>query len=89
MIKGVNSQEEIYRYDCKNKIMYFNHKESDQEKLNSLITKALSMSQEVYSTKIEKREPVGMGAFRMGGMGGFGSMGLGGMEMFGGRRRHF
>lgn len=85
----MNSQEEIYRYDCKNKIMYFNHKESDQEKLNSLITKALSMSQEVYSTKIEKREPVGMGAFRMGGMGGFGSMGLGGMEMFGGRRRHF
>lgn len=67
--------------------MYFNHKESDQEKLNSLVTKAFNMSEEVVTCKVERKESDHMGGMRMGGgrgMGGMGGMGdmlgmLGGM----------
>ena len=78
-IKGINQNKEIYRYDCKEKMMYFNHKESNQEKLNSMITKALEMSREVVDCKIEKKER-GMGGMGMGGMMGMmGMMGRRGM----------
>jgi len=56
--------------------MYFNHKESDQEKLNSLITLAMNMSEEVSSYKIEKKERDTSGG-RSFKMGGFGSSGFG------------
>lgn len=56
--------------------MYFYHKESNQEQLNALITKALNMSQEVNNTKVERKE-TGMGG--SGGMFGgmIGMMGMG------------
>ena len=34
--------------------MYFNHKESDQEQLNKLITKAFNMGQEIQYCKTDK-----------------------------------
>ena len=74
IIKGVNFSKEIYRYDCKDKIMYFNHKEANQDKLNTMITKAFNMSEEVVGCRIERREPGGMGG--MGGMGMGARMGL-------------
>ena len=52
IIKGANLHQEIYRYDCKNKMMYFNHQEADQEKINSLVSKAFNMSEEVVFCKI-------------------------------------
>ena len=57
--------------------MYFNHKESDQEKLNTMITKAFNMSEEVVTCKIERRE-LDMGGMRFMGMGGGGRRGIGG-----------
>lgn len=76
--------------------MYFNHKNSDQEKLNDMITKAFNMSEEVVTCKIDRKES-DMARFKpmMGGGGrgprGFGGMGMGGMMdmmsgMMGGRR---
>lgn len=51
--------------------MYFNHKESDQEKLNSLISLAMSMSEEVSNCRIEKSEhDVGGRGMKIGGFGG-------------------
>jgi hypothetical protein len=83
VIRGINTNKEIYRYDSKAKIMYFNHKESSQDGLNDLITNAMTMSQEVNNCKIEKKESMRMG----GGMGMGGGMsgmgGLGGMGGFG------
>lgn len=59
--------------------MYFNHKQSDQQMLNTLITKSLNMSQEVANAKIERKE-------REMGFGGLGGLGvLGGLGGFGGR----
>ena len=62
--------------------MYFNHKESDQEKLNTMITKAFNMSEEVVTCKIERRE-LDMGGMRFMGMGG-GRRGMGGIGGLGG-----
>jgi hypothetical protein len=55
--------------------MYFNHKESDQEKLNSLISLAMNMSEEVSNCKTERKERDTFGG-RNFKMGGFGSSGF-------------
>lgn len=59
--------------------MYFNHKESTQDKLNSLITLAMNMSEEVSSCKIERKEHDILGG-RGSKMGGFGSFSFGGRK---------
>ena len=61
--------------------MYFNHKESTQEQLNDLITKAFNMSEEVVTCKVDRREGDFMiGGMRMGKGGRKGPMGM--MNMF-------
>jgi hypothetical protein len=50
-ISKINSLKSIYKYDCKEKIMYFNHKLCDQDKINELITKSFIMQNELRNLK--------------------------------------
>jgi|LakMenEpi03Aug12_release.lakeMendotaPanAssembly.Ray.scaffolds.fasta_scaffold3709725_1 hypothetical protein len=59
--------------------MYFNHKESTQEKLNTLITLAMNMSEEASSCRIERKEHDTLG-IRGPKMGSFGPFGFGGRK---------
>jgi hypothetical protein len=59
--------------------MYFNHRESDQEKLNNLITLAMNMSEEIKNTRVVRKERDVMEGrgLNMGGLLGLGGRGMG------------
>jgi hypothetical protein len=81
VVRGVNQGKEVYKYDCQQNTMYFNHQACDQNQLNSLISKAFLMQNEVAHCKVERKEDISRTGFNIGG-------GLFGAGMFGsgGRR---
>lgn len=57
--QGANYQEEVYRYDTRDSVLYFNHQKASQDSLNALITKIFTMQREAADCKIERTEAAG------------------------------
>ena len=70
VIRQTNTISPIYKYDCKNRHAYFNHTESDQEKLNESLSSSANLYKEVLNARFERKEE----KFSMGGMMGMMSM---------------
>ena len=74
----INCNGEVARYDCKERLLYFNQKKSTEQSINELIQRCFEMYEGISGNKKPekkmKREMEGLGGMlgMMRGMGGMG-----------------